>query len=1582
MDSFDWNKIRALEGSQAHGFEELCAQLARAECPQGARFDRKGSPDAGVECFSRLRDVGEWGWQAKYFDTLGNSQWSQLDGSVKKALDKHPALVRYYICVPVDRADARIPGQRSALERWDEHVNKWQAWAYKQGMNVEFIWWGSSELIDRLSQDAHIGRSFFWFGQRGFDQDWFELNLKIAVDSAGPRYTPPIHVNLPIAQDMERFGRSDDLIDEVKSHALGIRRNYQTLQSVIGALEQSLPSKEIDECLKTTDDVLNCLSQFDQSPFDRLPLLDISSAADRAATAGSQISRRIWELQRHREAGDQAPRTSRISSQDPSQDCLYYIQRLRSGLRELVDVCNHADSLANSQLLLLKGEGGAGKTHLLCDFATRRVHAKLPTILLMGQRFLSDDEPWAQLLQQLDLFGSSAEQFVGALESAAQASDCRALVIVDALNEGNGGKIWPVHLSSFVARLQRSPWIAVVISVRSSYEDGVIPGHIRDVATIVTHSGFQGQEYDAVKTFCEYYGLEFPSVPLMRPEFSNPLFLKTICMGLQHTGATRIPRGFHGITEVFNLYLASINHRLAKDLNYNPRDNLVRQALEKLSKLLVQADRRWLPRPLAEESVNELLRDRSFSESLYRGLVTEGVIVEDMGRGIDDPSEEVVFISYDRFADHIIANFILQNGPEPWSKLNASGPRVVKLRRHIESLLRFFLKKVGGREADPATNGLFEFLRTRESSVHRGLLEALCVQVPEHTGQELITLAPMALNFPGIGDAFLESIVWRKLDAFSDDTHSVLAELIEGEQNRSDPLDSFLTVSTVPGHYFNAKFLDGRLRQFTMAERDSWWSLYLHDAWETESPVDRLVNWASAVSTNDEIDDSVVELAGSTLAWMFTTSNRFLRDQATKALVTLLTDRIGPAMRLIDLFADVDDPYVTERVYAVAYGVAMRSHDPQAVGELASSVYDKVFVCGTPPVHILLRDYARGIIERAISLGGANRFDEQLIRPPYSSIWPAIPCEDCIEELFHNSEQAQWDGGNSEWSRNRIRLSVLNDDFSHYVIGGDSASNWLALGLEEEPWRSPEERRQSLLSRLSESERLAWEKLHTVQASLPPRIYWQRIDSADLEGDVVGTLPTPASPFDGESVKQALKEVCLLHGLLMAEFTDEHRTEWESIRRDEDDWATREGPRFDKKLIQRYILWRVFDLGWTTDRFGEFDRSSIGYVGRGAAKAERIGKKYQWIAYHEFLAYMSDHLQYREGYRTQDEHLFRGPWQEDLRDIDPSCTLMSTPGGTPGWTSGGPHNPSWWGKELYGAWQENNDHQDWLTDEEGIPEIEQLLEVVHPNHGGHWLNVNGSFVWRQPHPADQAPYDHNRREVWIGLTGFFVPAEETEAFMSWVESVDFWGGWMPEPQGLSSIYLGEYGCGPAFEHSYTDCLDFEDWVKPTSRDGKECPVSIQRACLRYLSESGGIDCSVEDSFILSLPHQEFINYLGLRWSCDGADYVDATGELAAFDPTAHENGPTALLMRKDLLERYLVEKSLTLCWVVLGEKWVVGGDASEKYHGRLKMSGAYRHTENGPVGFLNRNADIPEDNAGSSFEQPFGNGADVDTQVN
>ena len=80
--------------------------------------------------------------------------------------------------------------------------------------------------------------------------------------------------------------------------------------------------------------------------------------------------------------------------------------------------------------------------------------------------------------------------------------------------------------------------------------------------------------------------------------------------------------------------------------------------------------------------------------------------------------------------------------------------------------------------------------------------------------------------------------------------------------------------------------------------------------------------------------------------------------------------------------------------------------------------------------------------------------------------------------------------------------------------------------------------------------------------------------------------------------------------------------------------------------------------------------------------------------------------------------------------------------------------------------------------------------------------------------------------------------------------------------------------------------------------------------------------------------------------------MDRESNLAAFDPTAHEDGPTALLARDDLLRRYLNESDMALCWTVLGEKRVIGREANRHYQGALHISGAYTLGDDGPDGFL------------------------------
>jgi len=129
--SINWNNLRSWNGSQEYSFEELCSQLAAAEpVPEGARFFRKGTPDAGGECFWQLPNGDEWAWQAKFFrSSPGGSQWQQLDKSIKTALDTHLRLKKYTVCLPIDLPDERKSRRNSALQKRDQWVAKWEHYA-------------------------------------------------------------------------------------------------------------------------------------------------------------------------------------------------------------------------------------------------------------------------------------------------------------------------------------------------------------------------------------------------------------------------------------------------------------------------------------------------------------------------------------------------------------------------------------------------------------------------------------------------------------------------------------------------------------------------------------------------------------------------------------------------------------------------------------------------------------------------------------------------------------------------------------------------------------------------------------------------------------------------------------------------------------------------------------------------------------------------------------------------------------------------------------------------------------------------------------------------------------------------------------------------------------------------------------------------------------------------------------------------------------------------------------------------------------------------------------------------------------
>lgn len=892
--SLEWQHLRPWNGSQHTAFEEVCCILAGAEPPPNAfRFERKGAPDAGLEAYWSLKNGDEWGYQTKFFLSPPDSgQWRDIDDSVKAALEKHPRLVRYTVCLPVDRPDPRLKKAKHMMDRWDEHVKKWRSWA--NGRKVEFDYWGQHELAVRLSHEKHRGRQLFWFDRTRFSDEWFAQHLIAVRAQAGERYTAPLNVELPISQLFDGLARTPAFWHRLRQRMRDIRdvtakRSFVEFPAEIESDHRNVRTK--------LEAVITAANRLEENPTGPLNLDELTSALKLADTAVHELSGKLHVIEeRQRKAAEAAAnRPLRRYSDEKLNDCIHRLRAFFDALEAALEFIEGPQAtLATGKTLLVNGDAGSGKTHLLCDAADQRAKLGFPTIVLFGEQF-NGDEPWTSVVRLLGQPGSR-DDLLSALDAAGEARRCRILLLIDAINEGEGLKIWPAHLAGFLTTVARHPHLAVGLSVRSTYRSLVIkPSTLVPTRLVeVQHTGFADRSYAAVRRYFGFYGLKQPSWPLLTPEFNNPLFLKLFCSAVKNAGLREVPPGVSGITGVFDFFLQSINTKLShpSELNYDPSEELVQKAVAQLSAAMAAANATSLPVEQAKQVCEQLLPGREFERSLFRRLQTEGVIMRHIPGGWDysdsGPQTEIVRFTYQRFSDHLL------------------------VKTQLASLARPVLPA----ELNKAAGHLLK------SGFRRGLLEALAIQLPEALGTELLDLGPDIAGKRPARDAFIASIAWRKTEAVTANTRRCINQHLPTDRHEEHQLlNMFLMVSAHPDHLFNADFLHQHLMKLAMPDRDAWWSTYLHKAFEEESSVARMIDWAWEEDDRSHLSDEAVRLAATTLIWFCTTPNRFVRDRATKALVSLLEERLGTLRKLIPTFWKVDDPYVTERLMAVAYGM-------------------------------------------------------------------------------------------------------------------------------------------------------------------------------------------------------------------------------------------------------------------------------------------------------------------------------------------------------------------------------------------------------------------------------------------------------------------------------------------------------------------------------------------------------------------------------------------------------------------------------------------------------------------------------------
>lgn len=111
---------------------------------------------------------------------------------------------------------------------------------------------------------------------------------------------------------------------------------------------------------------------------------------------------------------------------------------------------------------MVYGEAGSGKSHFFADIANSIIANGKPTFFFLGQNFTTGIEPWKQILVQLNLKHLTVNEFLTNLNDKGRLMNERVLVLVDAINEGQGLRLWPTDLESFVLKLDAFPYLALV----------------------------------------------------------------------------------------------------------------------------------------------------------------------------------------------------------------------------------------------------------------------------------------------------------------------------------------------------------------------------------------------------------------------------------------------------------------------------------------------------------------------------------------------------------------------------------------------------------------------------------------------------------------------------------------------------------------------------------------------------------------------------------------------------------------------------------------------------------------------------------------------------------------------------------------------------------------------------------------------------------------------------------------------------------------------------------------------------------------------------------------------------------------
>ncbi len=260
----------------------------------------------------------------------------------------------------------------------------------------------------------------------------------------------------------------------------------------------------------------------------------------------------------------------------------------------------------------------------------------------------------------------------------------------------------------------------------------------------------------------------------MNAELSNPLFLKILCQGLSSSGHTRVPRGAYGLASIFDHFLEAINARLSQVIGCGRGRKLAQDVSQWLAAELSKSNSTTIRRDSAETQLADHLAGQWESGPILEVLLEEGLLIDYMVRTDRGTHQQVLSFSYERLGDYLIAESLV-DGADFFTRMRAGALNWTEffIRRLKARTFRILKRPISHNYRGLSVRLAGNVQRT---NISPGVLEALCIVVPERLKRELHEVDPNVRGNVRYTSAFVSSLRWRSAEAILEPTLRIVRE--------------------------------------------------------------------------------------------------------------------------------------------------------------------------------------------------------------------------------------------------------------------------------------------------------------------------------------------------------------------------------------------------------------------------------------------------------------------------------------------------------------------------------------------------------------------------------------------------------------------------------------------------------------------------------------------------------------------------------------------------------------------------------------------------------------------------------------